>query len=584
MKFLKHILLSISLILLATPITTFASSFPDVNQSNPYYTAINYLHDQNILNGYSDGYYRPYNPVSRIELLKIVMNTKGVSTSYDLNFTFPDIDTNMWYAKYVSTAFKSGHINGNNGYFFPNNTVTKAESLKIIFNIVGIEKATNIEDHVFQDVNKNSWYAPYFKTAKDLNLIDGSDEDKIGAHDPMDRGEIAEIMYRVLTSGDYNSPNPDGETFTGEGTYTVSIGDKLYDELNDRYIHFTGSNVLSGVNQITYITLDGNGNMLKNSSTRNCDGKTFGGDYEHSSLPLDNTLMNHLVDGGFRINCNKNTDNTYDMEYEYALQYVFEKAMGTKKILFVPIYLSDQVDEVDDHDLRIEHIIEPALEEIQAYIKTKQLQYLGEEIMWFDFTISDYIIPPEPDEYYFSPTGTGVDGYINRLDLIEDETSLNPDDFDIIFYRMYTTNNSLSDYGVHAGYHLTNIMFSPGAVTAFDLNHPGIMHGQRDVVTDGGLHEILHNLGMTDLGQNQGKHECYIGEMYDGSQSLSDEYCTQVDIYGVEMVGEFQYIDDFTAHEIGWTDRNDNGIGDTDEYKTYCDDRYEDEGYEFCDS
>ena len=39
-----------------------------------------------------------------------------------------------------------------------------------------------------------------------------------------------------------------------------------------------------------------------------------------------------------------------------------------------------------------------------------------------------------------------------------------------------------------------------------------------------------------------------------------------------------KYIDDFIAHEIGWTDRNNNNVLDVDEYKEYCVKNREDSG------
>jgi hypothetical protein len=570
MKKIRYILFLIIMIVVLIPIETRASVFPDLDSNNQNYKAINYLHSRNILNGYSDGYFRPYNPISRIELLKIIMNSKGLDTNFDYNYTFPDIDRDMWYASYVSTAYKQGYVNGNNGYFYPNNTVTKAESLKIIFNIFGIEKAINLDDHVFPDVNMNEWYAGYFKTARDNGFIDTPEDEFIYPHSLMNRGEIAEIIYRVIVDNDTS-----GQIFEGVGRYTLSIGDKLYDKMNDRYIHFTEELYDNGQNKLRFDTLDGAHNILKTSSIMTCEGDLFRSTYERSSVPLEPTLMNHLVDGAFDIKCNKNSDNKYEVEFDYALRYVNEKARGIKKILFVPIYLPDQIDKVSDHNLRIQHIVEPALEEIKAYIKTKQLQYLGEEIMWFDFTITDYlVIEDNIDDYY-----GGTDGDLNRLDLIKERTPYKPDDFDIIFYRIYTTESQ--HMGLFANFHRAQVAMYPESVTDFDLNYVGIMHSQRSITTSGGLHEILHNLGMTDLGRNQGKHECFIGNIYNGTQNLSNEYCNQGNIYGAENIGIFQHIDDFVAHEIGWTDRNNNGIWDVDEYKKYSNYIYEDRGYYF---
>jgi hypothetical protein len=572
MKKIRYILFLIIMIVVLIPIETRASVFPDLDSNNQNYKAINYLHSRNILNGYSDGYFRPYNPISRIELLKIIMNSKGLDTNFDYNYTFPDIDRDMWYASYVSTAYKQGYVNGNNGYFYPNNTVTKAESLKIIFNIFGIEKAINLDDHVFPDVNMNEWYAGYFKTARDNGFIDTPEDEFIYPHSLMNRGEISEIIYRIISNGNYVN----GQIFEGAGTYTVSIGDKLYDEENQRYIHFTRE---ENAEDLRYNTLDEDGNILKKDMPIFL-GKSVvrGEEYEYSAEPLENTLMNHRPDGQYRLEYLRRIDeNQYEVKFDYALRYVDEKARGIKKILFVPIYLPDQIDKVSDHNLRIQHVVEPALEEIKAYIKTKQLQYLGEEIMWFDFTITDYlVIEDNIDDYY-----GGTDGDLNRLDLIKERTPYKPDDFDIIFYRIYTTESQ--HMGLFANFHRAQVAMYPDSVTDWDLSNNISLMQQRSLYNEGGLHEILHNFGMTDLGRNQGKAEQYIGDYYDGTQQLCiyGTSCPNTNGNNGEFWGEFQHIDDFVAHEIGWTDRNNNGIWDFDEYKKYSNYIYEDRGYYF---
>jgi len=70
--------------------------------------AINFLKENGIISGYSDGTFKPTNPLNRAELLKILV--EGVGYSPDENVyknCFSDVKED-WYAKYVCYAKEQG--------------------------------------------------------------------------------------------------------------------------------------------------------------------------------------------------------------------------------------------------------------------------------------------------------------------------------------------------------------------------------------------------------------------------------------------------------------------------------------------
>ncbi len=81
--------------------------------------------------------FEPDRDITRSELLKIVVEASISSEetiTYDADFTYDDIDPDMWWAAYVSTAKRLGHISAENENFRPNDAITRAEAIKIVLN------------------------------------------------------------------------------------------------------------------------------------------------------------------------------------------------------------------------------------------------------------------------------------------------------------------------------------------------------------------------------------------------------------------------------------------------------------------
>ena len=84
--------------------------FSDLDATDDNYIAIDYLYEEGVLGGYSDGSFKPENTVNRAELLKILVEGQGVTPDADeYQNCFPDVTTD-WYAKYVCYAKEEGWV------------------------------------------------------------------------------------------------------------------------------------------------------------------------------------------------------------------------------------------------------------------------------------------------------------------------------------------------------------------------------------------------------------------------------------------------------------------------------------------
>jgi hypothetical protein len=117
--------------------------FSDLSSSSPFFDSVNYVQSQGIVSGYSDGTYKPDSNVNRAEFTKIIIGTIFAEEEISgcvPNKTFSDVHSDDWFHKYICAASNNGIIDGySNGSFKPANYTNFAEASKIIVNAFGYE-------------------------------------------------------------------------------------------------------------------------------------------------------------------------------------------------------------------------------------------------------------------------------------------------------------------------------------------------------------------------------------------------------------------------------------------------------------
>lgn len=185
-----------------------ANSFPDVAQDHKNYSAIEYLDENEVINGYSDGTFKPDNLVNRAEALKIIIGALEIEHEGNYNVLFPDVLKEDWYFSYVMAAKELGVVSGyGDGKFQPTNTVNLAETLKMLF-AAGNVALPNVTSNVFVDVKKDDWFAGYVLYAREHNIVLADDYGAASPSQSMTRGALAEVVYRMMIV-----KNNNGEAF-----------------------------------------------------------------------------------------------------------------------------------------------------------------------------------------------------------------------------------------------------------------------------------------------------------------------------------------------------------------------------------
>ncbi len=142
------------------------SSFKDVDNSAWYAGYIAYLEKYDIISGYDDGTFKPYNSITRAEFTAVC--TRFYELFDDISVSgrnvFCDVSDSYWAASYICADCGMEWIEGyDDGTFRPDNDITRAEVVSIINRVLDrsldIEYiAGNIENiNIFSDVSQNHW-------------------------------------------------------------------------------------------------------------------------------------------------------------------------------------------------------------------------------------------------------------------------------------------------------------------------------------------------------------------------------------------------------------------------------------------
>jgi len=171
--------------------------FLDVSEVHPHFKAISFLKNEGVIQGYPDGSFKPKNDVSRVEVMKFILEGIGTKLKTAQSLPFKDTEDKAWYSDYLQTGIDLGIIAGYpDGTFKPANTVNKAEFLKMLVSAMDTDIDPKIGNLPFKDIDKDSWYAKYIQFAYKKNLID-TNGNMFNPQEEMTREDVAEAIYRV---------------------------------------------------------------------------------------------------------------------------------------------------------------------------------------------------------------------------------------------------------------------------------------------------------------------------------------------------------------------------------------------------
>lgn len=157
--------------------TAETKSFPDVDADAWYGAAVEKLAGLGIASGYSDGSFKPGNPITRAEFVTMASRFTELD---DTDCSFNDVSIDYWAYHYISFAAGQGWVSGYpDGSFGPEKNITRAEVTKIVNKLLGRTADSAYADshsiRAFPDVEKTNW--AYYEIAEAANAHDYTKDD-----------------------------------------------------------------------------------------------------------------------------------------------------------------------------------------------------------------------------------------------------------------------------------------------------------------------------------------------------------------------------------------------------------------------
>ena len=184
--------------------------FTDVDSNYSWAAAqIDYLYENNIVNGTSDGEYSPAATIKRGDF--VLMLHRKCNFTADISDCFSDVSTDKYYYEAIAKAKASG-IFLETDTFSPEDAITRQDAMYMIYNALkanGDIKDEDITTDVSQYADSAS-IADYAKeavaTLSKKGIIQGSDGNFNPAN-TMTRAEMAVVFYNISNMNGQSAPN-----------------------------------------------------------------------------------------------------------------------------------------------------------------------------------------------------------------------------------------------------------------------------------------------------------------------------------------------------------------------------------------
>lgn len=201
-----------SLLVLPAQAAPPANRFHDLSDNTASRT-VESLRLMGIMDGFSDGSFRPNGQLTRAQFCKMVvcaLNAEDELGLYRTVTVYPDVKPSHWAAAYINMASKGKNaISGfSDGKFYPDRTVTLGQAATILLRVLG-----------YKDENVGGvWPDSYLSFAASIGLTDGVSSTNGSA--PLNRNDAA-ILFNNLLRADVQGEKSSSAFLSAAGLTTV---------------------------------------------------------------------------------------------------------------------------------------------------------------------------------------------------------------------------------------------------------------------------------------------------------------------------------------------------------------------------
>ena len=176
--------------------------FTDVTEENWFYEAVQYVYDNNLMNGVSSTLFDPNGTMTRAMLVTILYRMEGNPTVTAAN-AFTDVPADSWYTDAVAWADDHDIVNGvGNGEFAPMDNITREQMAVMLYRYAqykGYDLNAGADLSAYTDAASiSSWALEAMEWANAEGLITGRTATTIVPDGTATRAEAATILMRFL--------------------------------------------------------------------------------------------------------------------------------------------------------------------------------------------------------------------------------------------------------------------------------------------------------------------------------------------------------------------------------------------------
>ena len=197
----------------------------------------------------NDGKFEPDTSITRGQMATILSNALGLSKT-DKN-PFTDVDNDAWYAPYVLRCYAAGIMQGDNGKANPDATITRQEAIVMLVRALGIEP---IENPDMADIG--DWAAPYVAAMISKGIVNGVSDTQLAPISSMTRASVITVLDRAVVQyinapGSYELNSQEGIVLVASGdvtlTGTTSANILITQAATDKKVTFDNAKVTGNV-------------------------------------------------------------------------------------------------------------------------------------------------------------------------------------------------------------------------------------------------------------------------------------------------------------------------------------------------
>ena len=157
------------------------------------------LYVQEVIQGYEDGTFRPDEYVNRVELTKMALSAADIEPAEpteESGFSFEDVEG--WQLQWVYPAWEEDIVEGySQTMFAPGRNITRAEALKIAMLALNIDVPDTADEWAFEDTIDH-WAISYINQAYLDFIVSGKTDTLFYPNDHITRAETAKIINNLI--------------------------------------------------------------------------------------------------------------------------------------------------------------------------------------------------------------------------------------------------------------------------------------------------------------------------------------------------------------------------------------------------